>query len=190
MRLFLAVFPPRATQALAAGAIDALRRPGDGVSWVKPANLHYTLRFIGDVGADGARRVAEAAREAAGGLAPFDVVLGGPGAFPSPRGARVLWIGLSAGADPFRALAKRLEAALEKRGWERERQAFHPHLTIGRVRQPGRDWTEALASAPGLAGDPAACFRVGGIACVESTLSPQGSVYRVVEMAPLQAPGS
>lgn len=186
MRVFVAVFPPRATQEIAARAIDALRGPGDGVSWVKPGNLHYTLRFIGEVGADGARRVAEAAREAATGLAPFEAVLGAPGAFPKPRDARVLWIGLAAGADPFRLLARRLESALEQRGWDRERQPFKPHLTIGRVRQAGRDWTDALAAAGSLEADPAARFEVGAVACVESTLSPQGSTYRTYEAAPLR----
>lgn len=190
MRVFLGVFPPRATQALAGRAIDALRSPGDGVSWVKPDNLHVTLRFIGEVGNDGARRVAEAAREAALGLAPFEAVLGSAGAFPRARDARVLWIGLAAGADPFRALAKRLESALETRGFARERQAFKPHLTIGRVRNPGRDWTQPLAAAGTLDADPAARFPVAAIACVESTLSPQGSVYRVYESAPLGAPGA
>jgi 2'-5' RNA ligase len=44
--------------------IDALRRDGDGVSWVKPDNLHYTMRFLGEVGDSGARRVADAADRA------------------------------------------------------------------------------------------------------------------------------
>jgi len=185
VRVFLAVFPPSEAQLFAARTIELLRQPGDGVSWVKPGNLHYTLRFIGEVGEDGARRVATAAREAATGLAPFEVVLGAAGAFPAARGARVLWIGLTEGAEPFRALAKRLEAALEKRGWDRERRAFEPHLTIGRVRQPGRDWSADLARAGSLDAAPAARFTVGAIACVASTLSPQGSIYRVYESAPL-----
>lgn len=186
MRVFLAVFPPREAQALAARTIESLRRPGDGVSWVKPDNLHYTLRFIGEVGDDGARRVAEAAREAARGLPPFDAVLGGAGAFPKPRGARVLWIGLTEGAEPFGVLAKRLETALEKRGFSRERKGFEPHLTIGRVRSPGRDWTGPLAGAGTLDPEPAARFHVSSIACVDSTLSPQGSIYRVYETARLE----
>ncbi len=61
MRLFLAVFPGAAVQRAAHAAGEALRKPGDGVSWVKQENLHYTMRFLGDVGADGARRAAEAA---------------------------------------------------------------------------------------------------------------------------------
>jgi len=96
VRLFLAVFPPPATRALALRTIDTLRRPNDGVSWVKEDNLHYTMRFIGEVGEDGARRVQEAADEAAAPVAAFDAALGELGAFPNPRKARVIWIGMAA----------------------------------------------------------------------------------------------
>src|SRR5260221_12027763 len=98
MRIFVAVFPPVRVQRAAAATIEALRRPNDGVSWVKPDNLHFTLRFIGEVGADGARRVGESARAAAAGSAAFDVALGGLGAFPNPRPAPVLWPRPSPGA--------------------------------------------------------------------------------------------
>ena len=185
MRIFLAVFPPPAFQALAYRATEALRRPGDDVSWVKRENLHYTMRFIGEVGEDGTRRVTEAAVEAAAGMPAFDAALGAPGAFPGPRRARVLWIGLAEGAEPLRELARRLEAALEKRGFERERQAFKAHLTLGRVRDPRADWTAALASVPTLDADPAARFRVDTLRVVQSQLSPKGSIYTVRHAAPL-----
>ena len=184
MRLFLAVFPPAAVQRAAAAMIDALRRPGDGVSWVKPDNLHYTLRFIGEVGEDGARRIGEAARVAAARCAPFDATLGGAGAFPSAHRARVLWIGMPAGDREFVALARALEAALEPRGFERERKPFSPHLTIGRVRDPREDWAPRLAAAPAI--DPAhAGFRVDRLCVVESRLDPRGSIYTVRETAAL-----
>ena len=184
MRMFVAVFPPAEVQLAAGRAIAALRRPGDGVSWVKPDNLHYTLRFIGEVGDDGARRIAEATRAAAARCAPFDATLGSAGAFPNARRARVLWLGLTAGAAELVALAAALESALEPRGFERERRAFSPHLTIGRVRADVADWTPVLAAAPPI--DPAsAVFRVERLCVVESRLDPRGSVYTVREAAPL-----
>ncbi|TMQ72064.1 MAG: RNA 2',3'-cyclic phosphodiesterase, partial [Candidatus Eisenbacteria bacterium] len=105
LRIFLAAFPPRATQAVAEGVIDRLRGPDDRVSWVKRDNLHYTLRFLGDLGESGAARAAEAAREAAAAQPAFDARLGELGAFPNPRKARVLWLGLAEGADALSALA-------------------------------------------------------------------------------------
>ena len=124
MRLFLAVLPPKESQALAATAIEKLRKPGDGVSWVKAANLHYTMRFIGDVDEDGARRATAAAREAAAAHSTFGVALGPPGAFPTAKKARVIWLGLNHGNEPFAQLAHTLEQSLAKHGFEPEEREF------------------------------------------------------------------
>ena len=88
MRLFLAVFPPEPVQRAAFAAIEALRRPGDGVSWVKRENLHYTMRFLGEVGEDGARRAAEAAAEAAARSRAFPAALSGLGRLSRARSGR------------------------------------------------------------------------------------------------------
>jgi 2'-5' RNA ligase len=186
VRLFLAVFPPRATQTLAAGVIEKLRKPNDHVSWVAPQNLHYTMRFIGDVGADGARRVEEAALEAAAGQSPFGVALGPPGAFPSAKRARVLWLGVNQGNEPFARLAHALETSLERCGFEPEGRDFTAHLTLGRVREPGRDWTAELTRASAPEGADAR-FGVEALDVVESQLTKQGSVYTVRARAPLRA---
>ncbi len=178
MRIFLAVFPPPETVALAAGVIETLRRPGDGVSGVKEPNLHDTLRFIGEVGDDGARRIEEAAREAAAREKRFEAALGTAGAFPNARRARVIWLGLAQGAEPLVRLAASLEASLARRGFAPEGRAFSAHLTLGRVREPGRDWTDALAAVRAPEG-AAARFAVDSIAVVQSQLSPKGSTYTV-----------
>lgn len=189
MRLFLAVFPPAEVQRAASDRIEELRRPGDGVSWVKPENLHYTLRFLGEVGEDGARRTAEAATEAASTAKAFAAVLGGLGAFPDPRRARVIWVGLSEGGEALVTLAGTLGRALAKRGFGAPDQPFTAHLTLGRVREPRRDWTAALAE-PRPAG-PHGRFSVDRIRVVESQLSPRGSIYTVraeARLAPAPAP--
>lgn len=187
MRIFIAVFPPEAAQAAAHDAIGRLRRPGDQVSWVRRDNLHYTLRFMGELGEDGARRAAEAVREGASRHAAFDVALGGPGAFPNARHARVLWLGLERGAEPFVALANDVEASLRRHGFGSADRPFTPHLTTGRVRERDQDWSDRLGDARSFA--HAAAFRVDRVLVVQSTLSPQGSIYRPVHEAGLGAAG-
>ena len=187
MRIFTAVFPPSAVQGGVHAAAAGLARPGDGVSWVKRENLHYTLRFLGELGEDGARRVRQAADDAAATDAPFEATLGALGAFPNARRARVLWVGMSAGAERLTAVARALEAALRRRGFDAADHPFSPHLTIGRVRDPRADWSERLAAATL---DPAAArFVVDRLCVVQSTLSPRGSTYAVIHEAPLAKPG-
>ncbi|HEY3215868.1 MAG TPA: RNA 2',3'-cyclic phosphodiesterase [Candidatus Eisenbacteria bacterium] len=182
MRLFLAVFPPAEVQSVAAQVIERLRRPHDLVSWVKRENLHFTLRFLGELGESGAGRAAEAAIGAAADHRAFEVALGVPGAFPSAKRARVLWLGLVHGAEPLVALARSVEQALVRRGFDRADRSFTAHLTLGRVRDREQDWSERLT---GPAPEPTARFIVERVVVVESTLSPKGSIYRVRAEAPL-----
>jgi 2'-5' RNA ligase len=177
MRIFLAVFPPAEVQRAARGWIEALRGPGDSVSWVKPENLHYTLRFLGELGEDGARRAGEAAGEAAARSAAFGAALGGLGAFPNARRARVLWAGMTEGAVALETLARDLDAGLARRGFERPDHPFSAHLTLGRVREPGRDWSPVLAAAAEAAAP--ANFVVDRLCVVESKLDPRGSIYTI-----------
>jgi 2'-5' RNA ligase len=176
MRIFLAVFPSAEAQALAAGLIERLRQPGDGISWVKRENLHYTLRFMGELGESGLARVGEAAREGVAGHRCFEAVLGAAGAFPRANRARVLWLGLARGEDALSALARSVEQALRGRGFDRADHRFTSHLTIGRVRERDQDWGERLA---GVAVEPATPFVVDRVLVVHSTLSPKGSRYDV-----------
>jgi 2'-5' RNA ligase len=183
-RLFLALFPSPEAQAAAASATEALRAPGDRVSWVKRDNLHYTLRFLGDLGADGARRATEAAREAASDHEPFGAALGAFGVFPSARKARVLWVGLVEGDEQMRLLAGSLEAALERRGFGKADRPFEPHLTVGRLREPA-DWMTRLVAARAVE----ARFLVDRLLLVKSTLTPGGSMYKEVSEAWLGVDG-
>jgi RNA 2',3'-cyclic 3'-phosphodiesterase len=173
VRLFHAVFPPPEVQRAAAAVTDALRRPGDGISWVKQDNLHFTLRFLGELGESGAGRAARAAERAAGNHRAFIATLGQAGAFPRAAKARVLWLGIETGAAELESLARDLEVALREQGFERADHKFSAHLTLGRVRARDQDWTERLA---GVRAEPVS-FTVDRVRLVQSTLSPKGSHY-------------
>jgi 2'-5' RNA ligase len=183
MRLFFAIVPPPDVQRAAFRVIESLREDGDGVAWVRQENLHFTMRFLGEVGDSAHGAVARAGREAAAGHPSFEATLGAAGAFPEPRRARVLWLGLAEGAAPMGGLAGSLDAALDRIGFAREERDFSAHLTLGRVREPHDDWTARLArvgaSVEGIA------FRVDRLALVQSRLARGGSVYTVMDEAPL-----
>jgi len=183
MRLFIAVFPPAEVQTAAYRAADPLRPGHDGVAWVRKGNLHYTMRFLGDVDEAQAAQAADAMREAAASRTRFGAALGGFGAFPSAKRARVLWIGMLQGAEPMRLLASALDAALARRGFESADESFEPHLTVGRVRAPG-DWTARLIDAPTME----ARFQVDRLLLVKSVLAPDGSRYETIAEAALAEP--
>jgi 2'-5' RNA ligase len=179
MRLFVAVLLDPALRPAAERVRDDILRlcPGAvrGIKWVEPRNLHFTLKFLGEVPEAKFAHVA-AALERLRDSEAFDIHLEGVGAFPNLRSARVVWVGISEGADRLAALAARVEDALADAGFPREARAFSPHLTLGRVRDSER--VPALKTA--LEALRCANFgvqRVESVVLMESRLSPKGPTY-------------
>lgn len=136
-RLFFAVPVPAEARARVGELIERVQASvGDGtarIRWVHVDGLHLTLRFLGPT-PDDRRGPLEAGADAlASGDAPFEVVLGGGGAFPSLARPRSLWVGISSGADRLAHLASGLTAAAADCGLVLDTRPFAPHLTIART---------------------------------------------------------
>jgi 2'-5' RNA ligase len=185
IRSFVAVLLPDAVRTRLAATIAELRPRAPGLAWARAENLHLTLRFLGELRAEGLEGAREAVRAAATGVGPFTVALGGLGGFPSPRAPRVVWAGVTAGADELTALYAALEAALIARGIPGEARGFHPHVTLARARE--RRGAEGLARALG-AGPGFGEMRVTAVHLMGSELDPRGARYSVLGEAPLSSP--
>ena len=137
LRLFFAVPVPDDARLRIGELIDEVQASvGDGtarIRWVRIDGLHLTLRFLGPT-PEGRRAPLEAAAEKIGGVtAPFEVGLGGGGAFPSIARPRSLWVGVGQGAEQLAELAQRLTAAAGECGLVLDTRPFTPHLTIART---------------------------------------------------------
>jgi 2'-5' RNA ligase len=134
-RLFVAIPLPPGPLADCQALIDGVRAGplGDVPRWVHLANLHLTVRFLGDTPPDLVPDAAMAVRDAVSGARAFDVVLAGAGAFPAGRKARALWLGIERGAVELGALADALDPALEPLGWPPDDRPYRPHLTVARL---------------------------------------------------------
>ena len=140
-RLFIAVpLTEPARKEIAAG-LPAL--PG---RLVPPQNWHFTLRFLGDT--DQALREALTSTLGGARLGPrFKIRFDGLGAFPRPKRARIIWLGLDRGARELISLAKVVEYFVRRAGFVPELRPFKPHLTLGRI-EPSRSVVDMLAAQP------------------------------------------
>lgn len=185
MRLFVAVHLTEEVRGRLAAAQDRLRAVQAQVSWVRPGNIHLTLKFLGEVAparlADIRRALADAARQAA----PFEASLVGLGSFGG-RTPRVVWAGVADGAERLATLAGQVDATLHGIGFARESRPFAPHLTLGRVRSPQRA-AELLGGLRAEAREEFGRIPVATVFLMESRLDPQGSIYTVVDGFPLGA---
>jgi RNA 2',3'-cyclic 3'-phosphodiesterase len=179
VRLFLAVEISPATLEQLEGAIAPLRELAPAIAWVPTAKRHLTLKFLGDVPEENARSVISFAENAARRHRAFSLEIGGIGAFPNFRRARVVWIGVE--QEPrLELLHHDLEVAGEAQGFEIEGRAFRPHVTLARIPSPlGLEHVRRLAREARRI-DFTATQVVDRITLFESTLASSGARYRRV----------
>jgi len=187
VRLFVALEIPAAVRDNLAAQINELRDlPGPladkRLRWVRPENLHVTLKFIGEVEAarlDGIRR----ALTAIGLDAPVGLELRGLGFFPDERYPRVLWVGLNASGN-LPVLARDIDRALEGQGIARDQRAFTPHLTLARF-EP-RAFDEKLRTAIQKNSQREfGAFEAREFHLIQSKLQPSGAAYTSLAAFPL-----
>lgn len=175
IRTFICIEIPPSVKSRLEELQRALRQPDAQISWVKPANIHLTIKFLGETAAakiDTVRRAVERATES---VRAFEIEVGGAGCFPAPRNPRVLWVGLSRVPEVLSQLHARLEGELARHGFPRESKRFAPHLTIGRARNPNR--ARPTAEALIARGFAPIAFQASEIIVMRSDLSPSGSIY-------------
>ena len=188
MRLFIAVGVSDAIRLSAQTVIAELRRrvwqldPDARVTWIGADRLHLTVRFIGEVDrsrlSDLRTALSVPIRQA-----PFEIAVRGLGVFPARACPRVIWAGVGAGSHQLCALAQTVASRLATAGIRSDTRPFHPHLTLGRVRQSAR-----LRRAPLLAGLEDVAIGTGVVAACtlfESRAGPDGTRYSIVTEAPL-----
>jgi 2'-5' RNA ligase len=182
MRLFFAIELSVAVAESLHQAGGPLRALEPELGWAAADKLHLTMKFLGDVDDVGAARLIEAADDVARRHRPFEMTLGGVGAFPNFRRARVVWMEVE--SEPkLEWLHHDLEVAGGAVGFEVEGRPFRPHITLARVREPlpverARQFARAARRVAFAATSP-----VHGLTLFESTLAPTGARYRRVHTA-------
>lgn len=180
-RAFVAMRPPVEVLDAVAAAVTAGGAAGGGLRWSGEEQWHLTLQFLGPVAR--LAPVIEGLGAAAAGARPFAFRLGGPGAFPAVKRARVVWVGAAEGGGEMAGLAGAVASALEPVGYEVEHRPFRPHLTLARLRAPGDVGAVLRAIGDEPLGPP---FTVGEVVLYESRLSSAGPAYSVLERFPLE----
>ena len=161
--------------------LAALSTGVPGARWVRPENLHLSLRFIGEVEEPGMTDISDALAAVKG--SPFALEITGLGHFESAGKVRVLWAGVERNERLFH-LYGRIESALIRAGLEPEERKFFPHITLARLKAaPVRRVADFLrANGPFRAGP----VPVTRFVLFSSFLSRSGAVYRAEEIYPLE----
>ncbi len=185
-RTFIAVELPGGVRRRAEKAIQQLRAANAKVTWVKPENMHLTLKFLGDVPDSDVPKVCQVVAEAVRGFDPFEIVFRGCGAFPTTAAPRTVWIGVDQGAEELIAIHQAIDEALKNElRFPRETRRFQAHLTLGRVRESGPNAAALGALIEQMADYDGDLAIVDEIVTFASFLEKSGPVHNPMGYAPL-----
>src|SRR3990172_1879009 len=117
LRTFICVELQGLVHAQLANLQGTLKTIGADVSWVKPSNIHLTLKFLGDVPEQNIPAICSAVEKAAIEVAPFELQVRGTGCFPSAKNPRVIWVGLNPLPCELRQLQELIDGELFTKGY-------------------------------------------------------------------------
>jgi 2'-5' RNA ligase len=180
MRAFVAIDLPPEVRARIQELLQALRIIAGHVRWAHLEGLHITLKFLGEVPPALVPEVEAGLRSVrvSEGSLPLEIGVRGSGFFPNERSPRVVWLGIEAGPG-LAEIAGRIEATLLPLGFAKEDRAFSPHLTLGRIREPG-PLTALREQLQKRAPLELGFFNPQDFFLYESQLARGGSIYRKV----------
>lgn len=188
MRTFIALELPKEIKDSLADIQEQLRASAADVKWVKPENIHLTLKFLGDINEQQLTQIISILEEIGRDKLSFDISLSTLGAFPKITFPRVIWVGIDKGDNETQDIAQVLEEKIAKVGIPREDRPFSSHITIGRLRS-GLNREKLTKNLEGLQknfGKYKKEFLVTKITLFKSTLVPSGPIYETLKEANLK----
>ena len=157
---------------------------GAEVRWVEPANLHLTVKFLGDVRDEGLPEVCAIAIEAARQVESFDLHVAGLTSAPPMGQVRMVWAKIHERTGRLQMLYEMLEDAFASLDYKRENRLFHPHMTLGRVKS-GKNVKQLRAAVEGFADTEFGIQAAEELIVFSSELTSEGPIYSPLTRARL-----
>jgi RNA 2',3'-cyclic 3'-phosphodiesterase len=175
-RLFFGIDPPDRVKAQLADIEGGI----SGARWQSEAQMHITLRFIGEVDRRAANDIAAHARSIS--HPQFDIHFAGLGTFDKRGIVHTLYTAVVP-PETCTTLHKKLDHLLVQLGLETDSRAYVPHLTLARLNSSSGTLAHMLAAQGAFASSD---FTVQDFCLYESTLTREGAHYDIVARYPLQ----
>jgi RNA 2',3'-cyclic 3'-phosphodiesterase len=181
MRLFIAIEIPGEIRNALAAFLKELPKNAPKAKWVRPENLHVTLKFLGSTDPTKLGQI-ESSLKAIRSPQPVTLEFRGLGFFPNEKRPRVFWAGMNSSAN-LQPLAADVDRSMHQHGFLLEERPFAPHLTLARFDPPGLPAN--LASAVKQNASRAfGSMTAREFHLIESKLKPTGAEYTTLKSFP------
>jgi 2'-5' RNA ligase len=186
IRAFIAIELNKEIQQFLCNIQNDFKKLRPDVKWVRPENIHLTLRFLGNIDQEHINNIKNILIQTSQKHSIFDIELSDIGAFPKKEFPRVIWVGIGKNKDRLTRIAAELEEEIQKIGIPKESREFHPHITIGRVRSNlNRSCLIDKLKNAAITDKP--LYLVERLTLFKSTLTPAGPIHEVLTQTSLKA---
>lgn len=179
MRVFIGIKPDGEVRETIQKAMKPFRKMSSPIKWVKPENIHLTLKFVGEIDPDQNARLLKGLMETRFQLPPITLNITGFGKFGPGRNLDIFWAGIEPNPD-LKRLFERMENTLSDNGFSRETRPFKPHITLGRNKKR-IELTSILNLLEKYRDTPVADFSTRSFQIFKSTLTPEGPIYSILK---------
>ena len=183
LRTFLAVPVPRDVSSKKNMLYSTLENVDGDINWVKNAQLHLTMKFLGHTPESAIIDVIDQVEKITPNMNPFDLKIEETGCFPVPTRPRILWLGLKGNLDLLKSMVESIENVLEPLGFPKESRDILPHITLARIKYPQKH-TPNVNPFLKSSYDPID-FPVDRMQFFSSELLPSGAVHTILKTFPL-----
>jgi 2'-5' RNA ligase len=180
VRIFIAISLPEEIHDSLSTIGNQLKKDlgGGVVHWVKPANIHLTLKFLGEIPAGDVTQLKTGLEVPVAQHATFPLTVKKIGVFPNVRKPRVIWAGLK-DSKALIALYNTVENGMRELGYDSEERPYSAHLTLGRISQMAsmQQTTHCGEIISGYTIGELGSFIVKSVDIFRSELNAGGSIY-------------
>ena len=156
--------------------IGELKKSKADVKWITENQIHITLKFLGNIEKEQVQKMSGALGGISRNFSAFDIQFSKLGAFPNMKRPRVIWIGVEKGGDLLSSLNEKIETALEKIGFTKEKREYRVHLTLGRVKSL-KNITSLAELIDKIDFQSTGEIKIDRLTLFQSTLTPKGAIY-------------
>lgn len=184
IRCFIAIPVEEAVRNELASIQSKLKEVDSGVRWEDPEKFHITVKFLGDITPNEVSTLCSNLRSGLSNYSSFPLLYDSVGAFPNIFRPRIIWIGARANVQ-LSSIQRPVEEICDKHSLgKEERKRFHPHITIGRIKE-GQKLSRLTEILKSITFKPiqSLCQEV---LVMKSVLHPSGSRYSLLDSIPLR----
>lgn len=175
IRSFLALPLPKTLREYLSRIADPFKNDKDVINWVKSANIHITLNFLGDADPELIEEQSKGMQSVVNSHPPIKLGTLDTGIFPHANDPRVLWVGTAPYDNTLATFKKNMDDHLKQIGYQLDKRKFQPHITIGRVKSISRKSTFVHDFLSKEVNEIA--FEIDEVKWLKSTLTPAGAIY-------------